>query len=82
MMALEWKAWRHGWGADAEIVHGLVLSVSHEMCRLPKGEAEFNVKVFGLRLKTRSATMEDGQQRAERVARAWLKEAIDKIGPE
>lgn len=70
-MSLEWKNTRSG--EEADLGHGLLLAVWWEgIERVPSGESHYNVTVFGRRLKGRSATLEDGKNRAITAAIQWL----------
>lgn len=82
-MAVEWK--RRAGAPDCALAllgHGLGLSVSYEwIARLPAGEPAWNVFVLGQKLEGRSASLEAGKARAERLARQWLSEALATLGP-
>ena len=83
MTKLDWKDNRYGGGSSADLGHGLTLSVTHEAAtKLPLGEPCYNVYVFGRKLKTRSASPQEAQERAERVALAWLAEMTAKLSGE
>jgi hypothetical protein len=80
-MPLKWKLHKYGSDAVADLGHGLLLSVGYESTkRLEAGAPAFNVHVFGQQLERRSDSLEEGQTRAVKVARAWLLEIQQKLG--
>lgn len=76
----EWTKNTHSGARRRNLGHGLELAVWYEAVeRLPYNAPHYNVNVFGRQLVTRSDTIEDGQRRAEAVARRWLHEALLKL---
>lgn len=77
---MEWRQHKYGSGATADLGYGLRLEVAWESSqRLPPDEPKFNVRVFGARLKERSADMESGKARAVAAAKKWLADAQSKL---
>jgi hypothetical protein len=75
-MSIDWEVDRFG-TYTARLPHGLGMTVSYEgIDRLKEGEPRYNVFVFGARMKVRSASAEEGKERAERLAKQWLTEAL------
>lgn len=76
----EWKKATYGSVETVSLAPGLSLSVHWEgIERLQSGEPHYNVTVFGLRLKNRSATPEEGKARAIAFARRKLQEALEAL---
>lgn len=75
-MTVEWKD--AGYSCHrAGLGHGLEMGVSYSSqgAKSPD-EPRWIVSVFGSPLEERSASLEGGKTRAERVARKWLMEAL------
>lgn len=79
---IEWKA-DAGPGPirmRAILAPGLELNVSYEgIERLAAEAPKYNVFVFGKRLKGRSASLDEAQERAEKFAVTVLRHALKKV---
>lgn len=79
--AVQWSSEKYG-GWRADLGRGLILVVSYEgIERLPADAPKYNVYVFGLRLKARSASQEEAMKRAETVALRWIEDIHTKLAP-
>lgn len=79
-MALMWFGHKYGSGETAKVGPGLVLRISYEgVERLPADEPKFNVVVFGEALPGRSATLEEGKDRAVAEGISRLQTALAKM---
>lgn len=82
-MPVEWKSLDGPVHTRAIVAPGLELSVSYEgLERLPGGAPQYNVFVFGKRLKTRSSSLEKGQYRAMQFAITVLKHGLETLTTE
>lgn len=76
---IEWVGGKYS-SYSADLGHGLRLAVSYEgVTRLEHGAPTWNVYVFGCQLKNRSASLEEARARAEKIAKNWLTQALEKL---
>jgi hypothetical protein len=76
----EWKPQRYACAETLDLGFGLTLAVDFESIhRLGDNDPKWNVYVFGRRLIGRSESREEAKQRAVRIARRWLKEALSQL---
>lgn len=81
-MAVKWTKQRYGHAEQANVAPGMVLYVSHEgIERLEPGEPKYNVVVFGVVMPERSATIDEGKDRAVAEGINRLQFALARLSP-